>query len=254
MAEVRYNQLLVCGHCGQETPNYEDCIQCGRPLQPDAPPRELDADDLQTMMMGAKLQEIQTKRKLAYADAWDHAPWLDRLYELAEIAPDHPKVQLYIGAAYMETGRFRDAIVSLTRALIADPDLADAYRRRADCQYILVPVLGGDTQAYYDRAVADYEVALELDPDAYTYNAHATIVGSLGEWETAIEEYGQAIALAPEYTESFFNRGYAHKVLGHTEAAIADLERFLGFEEHWNEELVAQAQAHIKELRDAELP
>jgi tetratricopeptide (TPR) repeat protein len=204
------------------------------------------------MMMEAKLQEIKSKRALAYDDAWDHAPWLDELYKLAQIAPDHPKVQLYIGAAQVEGGEYRDAIVSLTRALIADPELADAYRRRADCQYILVPVLGGDTQAYYDRALADYEVALSLDPDPYTYNAHATIVGSLGEWQTAIREYGQAIDLAPDYPETYFNRGYAHKVLGDRDQAIADLRQFLSFDVHWNEDLVAQAEAHIKEMLDAD--
>jgi tetratricopeptide (TPR) repeat protein len=253
MADVLYNQLVVCEHCGQETPNYEDCVLCGHPLQDaDAPPRPLDEDDLQTMMMDAKLQEIKTKRELAYADTWDHADWMEELLKLAEIAPNHPKVQLYIGAAQIEGGHYRDAIVSLTRALIANPELADAYRRRADCQYILVPVLGGDTQAYYDRALADYEVALSLDPDAYTYNAHAAIIGSLGEWQAAIREYGQAIDLAPDYPETFFNRGYAHKVLGHHDEAIADLERFLSFESHWNQELVAQAQAHIKELLDAD--
>jgi tetratricopeptide (TPR) repeat protein len=252
MADVRYNELVVCEQCGQETPNYEECVLCGQPLQPDVLPRELDEGDLQAMMMDAKLQEVKTKREIAYADTWDHAPWLEDLYKLAAFAPAHPKVQLYIGAALTEAGRYRDAIVSLTRALIADPELADAYRRRADCQYILVPVLGGDTQAYYDRALADYEVALGLDPDAYTYNAHAAIIGSLGEWETAIREYGQAVDLAPDYPETFFNRGYAHKVLGHRDEAIADLERFLSFDEHWNQELVAQAQAHIKELLDAD--
>lgn len=253
MADGLYNQLVVCDHCGQETPNYEDCVMCGYPLgDADAPPRELAEDDLQTMMMDAKLQEIKTKRELAYGDPWDHAPWLDELHKLAEIAPNHPKVQLYIGAAQIEQGRYRDAIVSLTRALNADPELADAFRRRADCQYILVPVLGGDTQAYYDRALTDYEVALGLDPDAYTYNAHAAIIGSLGEWQAAIQEYGQAIELAPDYPETFFNRGYAHKVLGNKDQAIADLERFLSFEEHWNQELVAQARAHIKELLDTD--
>ena len=253
MADAQYTQLVTCTHCGQETPNYEDCVLCGNPLQDDAPPRELAEDDLQTMMMDAKLQEIKTKRELAYDDAWDHAPWIDELRKLEQLAPDHPKVQLYIGAALLESGDYRPAIVSLTRALIADPDLADAYRRRADCQYILVPVLGGDTQAYYDRALADYEVALSLDPDAYTFNAHAAIIGSLGEWQAAIQEYGQAIDLAPDYPETYFNRGYAHKVLGDNDQAIADLERFLGFEQHWNQEMVAQAQAHIKEIRDADL-
>jgi tetratricopeptide (TPR) repeat protein len=253
MADMQYNQLVTCQACGRETPNYEDCVLCGSPLQADAAPRPLDEDDLQTMMMDAKLEEVKTKRERAYGDPWDHAPWLDELYKLAELAPDHPKVQLYIGAAQIEAGDYRPAIVSLTRALIADPTLADAYRRRADCQYILVPVLGGDTEAYYDRALADYAVALDLDPDAYTLNAHAAIIGSLGEWEAAIQEYGQAIDLAPDYPETYFNRGYAHKVLGDNDAAIADLERFLGFEDHWNQELVAQAQAHIKEMNEAEL-
>jgi tetratricopeptide (TPR) repeat protein len=254
MADVQYNQLVVCAQCGQQTPTYEDCVLCGSPLQDvDAPARDLAEDDLQTMMMDAKLQEIKTKRALAYDDAWDHAPWLEELYKLADMAPEHPKVQLYIGAALIEGGEYRPAIVSLTRALIADPGLADAYRRRADCQYILVPVLGGETQSYYDRALADYDVALSLDPDAYTYNAHATIVGSLGEWEAAIQEYGQAIDLAPDYPETYFNRGYAHKVLGNHDQAIADLERFLTFDVHWNEEMVAQARVHIKEMQDADL-
>jgi tetratricopeptide (TPR) repeat protein len=227
MAEAAYTQLVVCAQCGQETPNYEDCVLCGHSLHdPDAPPRELAEDDLQAMMMDAKLEELKAKRQIAYADAWDHAPWLERLRKLAEIAPDHPMVHYYIGAAYTEQGQCRPAIVSLTRALSADPSLADAYRRRADCQYILVPVLAGD--------------------------AHAAIIGSLGRWEEAIREYGQAVEREPQYAETYFNRGYAYKVVGEREVAIADFEHFLSLGDHWNEDLVAQAQAHIKELNEAD--
>ena len=251
MAEPRYNELVLCPSCGEETPQYEDCVLCGASLQnPDAPPRALDDDDLQAMMMDAKLQEIQTKREIAYGDTWDHAPWLERLYRLAEVAPDHPKVHYYIGAAQTELGQYRPAIVSFTRALMGDPGMADAYRRRADCQYILVPVLSDDTQIYYDRALADYEVALGLEADAYTLNAHGSIIGSLNRWEDAIAEYDRAVDLAPDYPETFFNRGYAYKALGQARAAIADFQRFLSFESHWNEELVAQAQAYIKEMSD----
>jgi tetratricopeptide (TPR) repeat protein len=251
MAEPRYNELVRCPTCGQETPQYEDCVLCGSSLSsPDAPPRELDDDDLQTMMMDAKLQEVQTKREIAYGDTWDHAPWLERLHQLAQVAPENPKVHYYIGAAQTELGQYRPAIVSFTRALMGDPGMADAYRRRGDCQYVLVPVLSGDTQIYYDRALADYEVALGLAPDAYTLNAHGSIIGSLGRLEEAIAEYDRAVELAPDYPETFFNRGYTYEMLGQTQAAIDDFQRFLSFDRHWNEEMVAQAQAHIKELSD----
>lgn len=251
MAEPKANELVVCPECGQETPHYEDCVLCGHSLQdPNAPPRELEEDDLQTMMMDAKREEIKVKREIVFGDAWDHAPYLDRLLKLVEQAPHHPKVHYYLGAAYIELGRYRQAIVSLTRALSYDPGMADAYRRRGDCQYTLVPVLGGEVQAYYDRALADYEAALEIEPDVYTHNVHGSIVGSLGQWDQAIQEYDRAVELDPDYGETFFNRGYVLKVLGQTERAIADFERFLAFERHWNEDLVAQARAHIKELSE----
>jgi tetratricopeptide (TPR) repeat protein len=251
MAEPMANELVVCPECGQETPHYEDCVLCGHSLRdPSAPPRELQEDDLQVMMMDAKREEIKAKREIVFGDTWDHAPWLERLQELAEKAPNHPKVHLYIGAAQIEMGQYRQAIVSLTRSLSSDPNMADAYRRRGDCHYILVPVLGGEVQIYYDRALADYESALRIEPDVYTYNVHSSIVGALGQWEDAIEEYDRAIDLAPDYAETFFNRGYAYKVLGRTEPSIADFERFLSFERHWNEDMVFQARAHIKELSE----
>jgi tetratricopeptide (TPR) repeat protein len=249
MAEPKANELVVCPQCGEVTPHYEDCVLCGHSLHDSTvPPRDLAEDELQTMMMDAKLQEIKAKREVLFGDAWDHAPWMERLQELAEKASDHPKVHYYLGAAHIEMGDYRRAIVSLTRALIGDPELADAYRRRGDCQYILVPVLGGDVQAYYDRALADYEVALEIEPDVYTYNVHGSIIGALGQWQEAIREYSLAVELAPDYSETFFNRGYAHKVLGEADQALADFRQFLSFERHWNPDLVAQAQAHIKEL------
>lgn len=251
MAGLVYNKLIVCPNCGYEIPEYEDCVLCGHALHdPDAPPREVGEDDIQTMMMDAKLQEIKVKRGILFGDEWDHAPWLERLRLLAQIAPDHPKVHYYIGAAQTEAAEYREAIVSYTRALIADPSMADAICRRGDCQYLLVPVLSGDVQAYYDRALADYEAALELEPNVYMYNAHAAIISSLGRVDEAIVEYDKAIDLNPDYPETYFNRGYAYKLKSEAESSIADFERYLSFESHWNEEMVSQAESHIKELTE----
>jgi tetratricopeptide (TPR) repeat protein len=111
-------------------------------------------------------------------------------------------------------------------------------------------VLSGDVQAYYDRATADYETALSIEPDVYTYNVHGSIISSLGRVDEAIGEYDQAIALSPDYPESYFNRGYALKLKGQKEEAIADFQRFLSFDSHWNEEMVSQAEAHIKDMTE----
>jgi len=251
VAALSYDKLVVCPNCGNETPNYEDCILCGHSMEdPQTPPREVGEDDIQKMMMDAKLEEIKVKRAMLFDDDWDHAPWLERLELLAEIAPHHPKVHYYIGAAQTEMGEHRQAIVSFTRAMVHDPQMADAIRRRGDCQYLLVPVLSGDVQAYYDRALADYEVALDLEPDAYTYNTHGSIVASLGRVDEAIAEYDLAAEINPNYAETYFNRGYAYKLLGQVEQAVADFETFLSFESHWNEEMVSQAESHIKEMTE----
>lgn len=250
---IRYDKLVVCPHCGNETPNYEDCVLCGTSLQePDVPPRDVSEDEIQQMMAEAKLEEIRAKRGALYGDAWDHAPWLERLQALAKIAPENPKVHYYIGAAETELGHHRQAIVSYTRALANDPAPADALRRRGDAQFLLVPVLSGDVEAYYERALADYEAAIELEPDAYTCNAHGSLIASLGQIEEALAEYDRAAELDPDYPETYFNRGYAHKLKGETAQAVADFERFLSFEHHWNEDMVAQARSHIKEMTEAD--
>lgn len=242
-------RLVVCPHCGSETPNYEDCVLCGHSLEdPDAPPRDVSQDDMQAIMMEANLREIRARRERLYGDAWDHAPWLERLQALAQIAPQHAKVHYYIGAAQTELGQCRKAIVSHTRALAADPTMADAIRRRGDCHYLLVPVLGEDVQVYYDRALADYEAALALEPDAYTYNAHASIIASLGRTDEAIEEYDQAAALVPDYPDTYYGRGEAYRRKGELELALDDLRAFLAFKDHWNPEMVAQAEAQIKQI------
>ena len=252
MSDLMYNNLMTCPNCGEETVSYEDCVLCGHSLQdPDAPPRDVAEDDIQKMMMEAKLNELEVKREMLYGDEWDHAPWMERLQTLAQIAPDNAKVHYYIGQAYIEMGECRKAIVSLTRALTLDPNLVDAIRLRGDCQNTLVPVMG-DAQVYYDRAIADYEAAIKVDPDAYTCNAHASIISSLGQWDEAIEEYGQAIELNSGYSEIYFNRGYTYKIIGETDKAVADFDQFLKSETHWNEEMVAMAQSHIKELTEPE--
>ena len=77
MTPLTHDELIVCPSCGNETPDYADCVLCGHSIKDlDAPPRDVSVDEMQEIMMEANLQEIQAKREWVFGDTWDHAPWL----------------------------------------------------------------------------------------------------------------------------------------------------------------------------------
>lgn len=85
-------------------------------------------------------------------------------------------------------------------------------------------------QAFYDGLVADYTVAIRLDPefpDAYYNRANARY--GKGEYDAAIADYDEAIRLDPKFTMAYFERGRTFERLGDVEHALADYETVLSF-------------------------
>ena len=81
------------------------------------------------------------------------------------------------------------------------------------------------TQGLYDRALADYGVALGLQPNDFeVYNSRGDIYRVRGLIERAIGDYDSALALNPSYFEAYINRGNAYRTRGIYEDAIADYE------------------------------
>jgi lipoprotein NlpI len=76
----------------------------------------------------------------------------------------------------------------------------------------------------YDRAIADYAQAIQLDPkDALAYyNNRGLAYRAKGEYDRAIADYTQAIQLEPKYALAYNSRGYAYHAKGEYDRAIAD--------------------------------
>ena len=53
-------------------------------------------------------------------------------------------------------------------------------------------------------------------------NETGAVLASQGLWSQALDEYGRAIQLKPDFAEAYNNRGAAHRALGDLEAAVAD--------------------------------
>src|SRR5688572_7780441 len=95
----------------------------------------------------------------------------------------------------------REAVVDASSQLIVkDPAFGNGY--------------GYKKRAYYytrlqmpDRAILDYEKALEIDPkDANTYLGRGYAYSWQRKHQQAIADYSQAITLAPNHSEAYINR------------------------------------------------
>ena len=80
----------------------------------------------------------------------------------------------------------------------------------------------------YDRAIADYDRAIGINPSfAGAYNGRGNAYWLKGEHDRAIADYGQAIALNPRNAEAYFNRGNAYADKGENIRAIEDIDNAL---------------------------
>ena len=78
----------------------------------------------------------------------------------------------------------------------------------------------------FERAVADYTRALELNPNyARAYHNRGLAYDQLGEIDRAIADYSKALELNPSYALAYYHRGLAYQKQGRPELAQADWKR-----------------------------
>ena len=137
-------------------------------------------------------------------------------------------VLLNRAAAYRETRLFDPALDDLSTALkVATNNHASIYCERG------IVFLG---KGEIDRAIADFNAALELDPKhAIAYNNRGAAYAEKGEYDRAISDYNKAIEIDRNNTSAFHNRARAASL------AQARKER---------EELRKQHEEQLKKLRE----
>ena len=78
----------------------------------------------------------------------------------------------------------------------------------------------------YDNAIADYDRAIAIDPNyADTYHNRGFVKAHKGDYDGAVADYDRAIALDPNYAYAYNNRGIAKFIKGDYASAIDDFSR-----------------------------
>jgi tetratricopeptide (TPR) repeat protein len=140
---------------------------------------------------------------------------------LSHSAEASSRSDLKAGYAALLHREYESAIALLTSAIdagdLGTSDQALAYHWRG-AEYLK---LGED-----DRAIADFDRALALDPNLATaYSDRGIAYRRAGRYELAIADYGQAIRLWPNWHDWYLNRGVSYEALGRHDEAIADFTK-----------------------------
>ncbi len=108
-------------------------------------------------------------------------------------------------------------------AVLAAPDLTTDDRAAA---------LGNRANAYRalgeaHAALADYDAAIEVRPDAPAYTSRGAFFGVVGDMEAALADFEAALQLDPAYPDALKNRALIRANSGDLTGALDDLDAAL---------------------------
>ena len=134
---------------------------------------------------------------------------------------------LELGIENFTNAEIEDAITNLSKAIELNSGYVDAYYIRG-----FLYVLEED----YDKAIADFDRAIELDPDnndtifakltgAPAYLLRAGAYYEKDDYDAAIADFDKVIEMDPGHSDAYYLRGEVHYFNNEDDKAIADFNR-----------------------------
>jgi tetratricopeptide (TPR) repeat protein len=165
-----------------------------------------------------------------------------RFVALAALFAVYPFVGPAIAADDRDSCRIdpaETAIAACTRVInnTSSPreDLVEAYTNRGQLQY---------AQKSYDRALADFTIALGLNPRfAIALANRANCYFDKQDFDRAVADYSQAIGIDSSYTAAYAGRAMSYERKGDTPKAIADYRSALSLPPKFQDGAWAHAKA-----------
>jgi tetratricopeptide (TPR) repeat protein len=156
-------------------------------------------------------------RGMAFLEMGKYQQAIDDCTRALSIQPSYFLAYYNRGKAFMLSGRLDLALEDLNRAIAFSPKYADAYAMRGEVY---------KAQGNLDAAIAEYTAALALNPQLFeVYNYRGIVFKELGQFDRAIDDYNRTIALLPDSAEAYNNRGVANRHLGRLDQAVADYSK-----------------------------
>ena len=140
------------------------------------------------------------------------------LNQLLEMRPNSARDYNNRGLMHFCNNQIIEAFADLTTALAIDPKLDSAYNNRANCH-----AAQGDLSA----AISDYDIALDLNPgNVRAWINQGITFREMRMYELAIENFDIASVLGNSLQERIYGeRGRAYHLRGDWNCAVADYQQ-----------------------------
>ena len=180
------------------------------------------ADYTQAIQLNPNFAAAFHSRANAYYEIADYPRAIADYTQAIQLNPDSPYSYFGRGAAYGKMGNRGLADDDYVMAgLLEDgsvEDLADFFYNRG-----LNDLASPSGNVRYDRAIAHFTKAIELNPDfAAAFHSRANAYYEIADYPRAIADYTQAIQLNPDSPYSYFGRGAAYGKMGNRGLADDD--------------------------------
>lgn len=155
--------------------------------------------------------------------------------EIFTAQTDNPAFIFYhLGLCSIALGQFDEAIVLLDSAIHHNPALADFWAEKGKAKAAL-----GDKE----KALQDYEVALELNPDYFLVRQRIAFLRNDDEM-TQLEELNLAVMDYPDDPETYLQRGYFLFNLRYYQESIHDFDQVLAIDPEDSQALIYRGKAY----------
>ncbi len=154
---------------------------------------------------------------------------------------DNIEAYLNLGLTYYRQGEYDQALAQYQQVIQRDGEDYRAYYNQGLADFAMED---------YPQAITDYSLALmssrAFNPESQSliYNDLALTYMMLGDFEPAILNFDQAIALDDHNYNAYFNRGCAHHRQGKHQAAIADFSQVVQLKPDFTQAYVNLAVLH----------
>jgi len=150
----------------------------------------------------------------------------ERKYDLAidacskaiVIDPNDANAYSARGLAYLAKGEHHLAIKDLTKAIKINPNYVAAYAGRGKA-YLF--------KDKYDLAIKDFTKVIDIYPDAVAYAGRGFAYLLKGEYDPAIKDFSKAIELDPNYIDAYYGRGKTYFDKGEHDLAVKDFTKVI---------------------------